>query len=130
MLAWLSSSSTERKEILLEIMSTQEETIEFILEKLGHRERFRARAMFGEYALYADDKVVALVCDDQLYIKITPESSLLEGRCDKDAPYRGAKPHYLVEEAELSKITNLPKMLLAIAKSLPLPKKKKKKISK
>jgi len=26
--------------------------------------------MFGEYALYCGDKVVALVCDDQLFVKI------------------------------------------------------------
>jgi TfoX/Sxy family transcriptional regulator of competence genes len=45
-------------------MSTQKETIEYILEKLGDYKRFSARAMFGEYALYADGKVVALVYDD------------------------------------------------------------------
>ena len=42
-------------------MSTQKETIAFILQILGS-EHFTARAMFGEYALYADGKVVALVC--------------------------------------------------------------------
>jgi len=126
LLARLSASPAEGEEVLFEIMSTQKETIEFILEKLGHIKRFRVRAMFGEYALYADEKVVALVCDDQLYVKITPESGELEGRCEKDAPYKGAKPHYLVEEAELNKIKNLAQILLAIAKSLPPPKKKKK----
>ena len=40
-------------------MPTQSETIEFILGKLRDRGRFSARAMFGEYALYADGKVVA-----------------------------------------------------------------------
>jgi TfoX/Sxy family transcriptional regulator of competence genes len=38
-------------------MSTQTETIEFILEKLGDHKRFTTRAMFGEYALYADGKI-------------------------------------------------------------------------
>ena len=32
-------------------MATQKETVEFILGKLRDRERFTARAMFGEYAL-------------------------------------------------------------------------------
>ena len=36
-----------------------------------------SRAMFGEYALYADGKVVALVCDDLLYVKILPASAAL-----------------------------------------------------
>ena len=104
-------------------MSTQKETVEFILEKLGETERFSVRAMFGEYALYADGKVVGLVCDDQLYIKILPESKELEDICEKDEAYPGSKPYYVVEEVMLSQIKNLPDILFDIAKSLPLPKK-------
>ncbi len=106
-------------------MSTQKETIEFILEKLGEPERFSTRAMFGEYALYADGKVVGLICDDQLYVKILPASAELESICDKDEAYPGSKPYYVVEESMLSQLTNLPEILFDIAKSLPTPKKKK-----
>ena len=98
---------------------------QFILEKLHSPKHFSARAMFGEYALYADKKVVALVCDDQLYVKVVPASSDLEKICEKGSPYPGAKPHYIVEEDQLSKLQELPAMLLDISKSLPAPKKKK-----
>lgn len=111
-------------------MSTQKGTIDFILEKLAHPKRFSARAMFGEYALYADGKVVALVCDDQLYVKILPASEALARVCEKDTPYPGAKPHYLVEESQMSELENLPEILLAIAESLPAKKRKKGKRSK
>ena len=97
-------------------MSTQKETIEFILEKLENPKRFAARAMFGEYALYADGKVVALVCDDQLYVKIVPASESLESVCEKGEPYPSAKLHYIVEEAQLSQLESLPYILLNIAK--------------
>jgi len=100
-------------------MATQPATIEFILERLRDRRRFSARAMFGEYALYADGKVVALVCDDRLYVKIMPASRELERLCEQDEPYPGAKPHYLVEEGQLSTIENLPAILEALAASLP-----------
>lgn len=103
-------------------MSTQKETVDFILEKLQHPKRFGARAMFGEYALYADGKVVALICDDQLYVKILPASSDLEKVCEKGEPYPGARLHYIVEEHQLSGIENLPSLLFAIAKSLPKKK--------
>lgn len=108
-------------------MSTQKETIEFILEKLGEPKRFNARAMFGEYALYADSKVAALVCENQLYVKILPASAELEKLCEKAEPYPGAKQHYLVEEGQLSELENLPDILFAVAKSLPAKKKKVKK---
>jgi TfoX/Sxy family transcriptional regulator of competence genes len=106
-------------------MSTKKETIEFILEKLGHPKRFAARAMFGEYALYADAKVVALVCDDQLFVKILPASEELASQCDQGEPYPGAKKHYIVDEEQLSHIEKLPSILFAIADALPAKRKKK-----
>ncbi len=116
-------------------MSTQKETVEFILEKLGEPKHFSVRAMFSEYALYADPSKgssrvgskVGLVCNDQLYVKILPESAELEDLCEKDEAYPGSKKFYVVEEGELSKIKNLPDILLNIAKSLPEKKKKTKK---
>ena len=107
-------------------MSTQKETVEFIIGKLGNPKRFSARAMFGEYALYADGKVVALVCDNQLYVKILPASEQLGEICEKGPPYPGAKPHYIVEEDMLSTLDTLPHILLDISKSLPEKKKKTK----
>ena len=115
-------------------MSTQKGTVEFILEKLGEPKKFSTRAMFGEYALYADPsenssraggKVVGLICDDQLYVKILPQSVELESICDKDEAYPGSKKFYVVEEGMLSTLRHLPEILLDIAKSLPVPKKKK-----
>jgi TfoX/Sxy family transcriptional regulator of competence genes len=110
-------------------MSTQKETIEFILERLGSPERFSTRAMFGEYVLYADGKVVALICDDQLYVKILPASNELEKICEKGSPYPGAKPHYVIEEDRLAEMDYLPEILFDIAASLPAKKKKVKRSS-
>ena len=108
-------------------MSTQKETIEFILKKLGSSKIFTVRAMFGEYALYANGKVVGLVCDDQLYVKIVPASAELEDLCEKGDPYPGAKDHYIVEEDQIDRIERLPEILCAVASALPEKKKKKKK---
>ncbi len=105
-------------------MSTQPSTIDFILSKLHDPERFTTRKMFGEYALYADGVVVALVCDDQLYVKIVPASVSLSDQCEQDSPYPGAKPYYLVEEHQLSQIKNLSDILIDIAENLPKKKKK------
>lgn len=107
-------------------MATHADTIDFILSKLGDYDRFTTRKMFGEYALYADGVVVALVCDDQLYVKIMPASAALADLCEQDAPFPGAKLYYLVEEHQLSTITDLSEILFEIAKSLPKKKVKKK----
>jgi TfoX/Sxy family transcriptional regulator of competence genes len=105
-------------------MATQREVMEFILEQLGDRRRFSVRAMFGEYALYADGKVVALICDNQLYVKILLASAELENICEKGEPYPGARPYYLVEEDAIGRLEQLPDILFDIAEALPIKKKK------
>lgn len=58
-------------------MSTAADTILFITDQLASLGgRIRTRKMFGEYALYCDEKVVALICDDQLFVKITEKTAI------------------------------------------------------
>jgi TfoX/Sxy family transcriptional regulator of competence genes len=104
-------------------MATRPETVEFILGKLRDRETFSSRSMFGEYALYADGKVVGFVCDDLLHVKILPASAELESQCEKGAPYPGAKLYYLVDEGQLSTMDRLPAILRAVGESVPVKKK-------
>ena len=52
-------------------MSTKQSTIDFLQDQLASLPNISARKMFGNYALYCGDKVVALVCNDQLFVKIT-----------------------------------------------------------
>lgn len=105
-------------------MATRKETVDFVLAKLRDPTRFTARAMFGEYALYADGTVVALICDDRLFVKVLPASAELEALCEKVQPYPGAKPHYIVEEGQLSTLHNLPTTLCAIAQGRQTKKKR------
>ncbi|HEX2616968.1 MAG TPA: TfoX/Sxy family protein [Flavobacteriales bacterium] len=106
-------------------MATRKGTIDFVLQRLGLPDRFSVRAMFGEYAVYADGKVVAFVCDDQLFVKILPSSVALEKHCEKAEPFPGAKLYYLVTEDQLSSLRTLPDLLIAMAATLPAPKKRR-----
>jgi TfoX/Sxy family transcriptional regulator of competence genes len=103
-------------------MASRKETAAFILDALGHTDRFDTKAMFGEFALYADGKPVAFICDDQLFVKIMPESAALEGRCELAPAYPGSKDYYLVPEDLITGERKLPEMFLRMAKVLPLPK--------
>lgn len=104
-------------------VATSKETVDFILGKLRHEDRFAAKAMFGEYALYGDGKVVALICDDRLYVKIAPATAGL-AECEQGPPYPGAKAHYIVEEGMLTRMVELPEILLRLAGGLPAKKTK------
>lgn len=107
------------------VMATRKDTAAYILTRLGHPDRFTVYPMFGEFALYADGKVVGLICDDQLFLKIMAESAALAKSCELAAPFPGAKDYYLVPENVIAKDRSLPEVLLRMATKLPYPKKKK-----
>jgi TfoX/Sxy family transcriptional regulator of competence genes len=54
--------------------------------------------MFGEYAIYCDGKVVALVCDNQLFVKPTAKGRAFIGDVVEAPPYPGAKQYFLIED--------------------------------
>jgi TfoX/Sxy family transcriptional regulator of competence genes len=82
------------------------------------------RQMFGEYALYMGDKVVALVCDDQLFLKPTGEGRALLASPVEAPPYPGAKPYLLLDE-QLDDSELLCALFRATEAVLPLPKPKR-----
>lgn len=105
-------------------MSTSKSTTDFILDQLGNSPRFRVRAMFGEYALYADEKVVALICDDTLYLKITETNKARLTDHEQGPPYPGAKPHWIITERDMRDKGTFQNMLISVALSIPAKKKK------
>jgi hypothetical protein len=42
--------------------------VEFIVDQIENAGIITYKKMFGEYAIYSDSKVVALVCDNQLRV--------------------------------------------------------------
>ena len=104
-------------------MGSRAETIAHLLDALDALP-LSARKMFGEYALYLDGKVVALVCDDRIFVKPLPEALALMPEAGLAPPYPGARPH-LVADAALDEDGALQTLLGAVARALPPPKPKR-----
>jgi TfoX/Sxy family transcriptional regulator of competence genes len=101
-------------------MSTRTATIDHLRDALGPLPLI-ARKMFGEYALYLDGKVVALVCDDTLYLKATSGARAALPDSPVGHPYPGARLHLLVEDT-LDDPDRVIAALKAIAADLPIAK--------
>jgi len=85
--------------------------------------------MFGEYALYVDEKVVAFVCDNSVFLKpCVPTKALTEG-FPVAPPYPGAKDYSVIDEF-LDEPHRLQQLLLVTASALPKSKPKKQKVKK
>ncbi len=110
-------------------MATDQEFMEFLADQMAEAGDISFRKMFGEYALYCNSKVVALVCDNQLFVKPTDAGRAFIVDVTEAPPYPGAKDYFLIEDAfeDREWISDLIRMT---AKELPVPKPKKKKASK
>lgn len=108
-------------------MATSQSTIDYLLDQLSGAGEFSARKMFGEYCLYSAGKPVALVCDDQLFLKPTDAGRGLLDEPVEGRPYPGAKPHLLISGDLWEDREALARLILATDRALPPPKPKKKK---
>jgi TfoX/Sxy family transcriptional regulator of competence genes len=104
-------------------MSSSIGTVQYVCDQAGLGKRLVFRKMFGEYALYLDGKVVALICDDQLFLKPTPEGLEYLGSASEAPPYPGARNFYLLS-GELDDPEQLSGALQVTARALPEPRPK------
>ena len=54
-------------------MASHPDFVDFVADQLREAGTIRSRKMFGEYGLYCDGVFFAVICDDQFFVKITPE---------------------------------------------------------
>jgi TfoX/Sxy family transcriptional regulator of competence genes len=106
-------------------MASQQKFVDFIIEQIDIPEQISFKKMFGEYGLYFGDKMFALVCDNQLFVKPTSSGREYIGDVVEAVPYEGAKPCFLIEEKIEDRLW-LRKLVEITVKELPQPKPKKK----
>ncbi|MBK6727068.1 MAG: TfoX/Sxy family protein [Xanthomonadales bacterium] len=105
-------------------MATDREFVDYLVEQIALGDRLTFKKMFGEYALYVDAKVVALACDNSLFIKPSAAAATLAPDLPQGPPYPGAKSHAIADEL-LDAPDRLRQLLLQTAVLMPPPKPKK-----
>jgi len=107
-------------------MATELSFVEFIVEQIENAGDISYRKMFGEYALYSDGKVVALICNNQLFVKPTESGRSFMGEIVEAPPYPGAKLYFLIED-KFEDSDWISELIRLTAIELPTPKSKKRK---
>jgi TfoX/Sxy family transcriptional regulator of competence genes len=105
-------------------MANDQEFLDYIMEQLKDLEGVRYRKMFGGATLYYKDKVLALICDNQLFLKQTEAGKALLKDIVLAPAYEGSKDFFLISD-ELDESHRLCELIRESAKELPAPKKKK-----
>ena len=79
-------------------MASDKSFVEFIVDQIENAGQITYKKMFGEYAVYCNGKVVALVCDNQLFVKPTIAGRAYIGNVIEAPPYEGAKTSFLIDD--------------------------------
>lgn len=108
-------------------MATTQVTVDFITEQLAAAGNIYSRKMFGEYALYCNSKVVALVCDNKLFVKPTHAGRTFIETVDEQSPYPGARLYFHISGDLWEDRQWLTELFVKTAEELPPPKVKKRK---
>ncbi|NNC99160.1 MAG: competence protein TfoX, partial [Gammaproteobacteria bacterium] len=77
-------------------MASDASFVEFVVDQIHPSNQAASRMMFGEYAVYSKGKLVALICDNLLYVKPTAGGRSFIGNVVESPPYPGAKPSFLI----------------------------------
>ena len=81
-------------------MASHKDFVDYVAEQLREAGTIRSRKMFGEYGLYCDDVFFAVICDDQLFVKITPQGEAAFPDLPKAPPYEGARDYIWMEDVD------------------------------
>ncbi len=67
-------------------MASNPSTVAYLVEQIAGAGAVTSRKMFGEYGLYCDGRMVALVCGDRLFVKPTQAGRQHVGNVEEAPP--------------------------------------------
>ena len=107
-------------------MSSNQNTVDFIVEQMAGAGGVTAKKMFGEYGVFCAGKMVAIIADDNLFVKPTATGRAFLGEVEEVPPYEGAKPYFFISGELWDDGERLSELIRLTTLELPLPKKKTK----
>jgi DNA transformation protein and related proteins len=105
-------------------MASDREFVKFVCEQLCGAGEISSRRMFGEAAVYLQNKVIGLVCDNQFFLNATGPGRAKIGVPKEAPPFPGASNWFLM--ADLDDPEFLADLVRTTAAALPNPKAKAK----
>ena len=98
--------------------------VEYVCDQLAAAGMITVRKMFGEYCVYCEGKVVALVVNNQLLVKPTAAGLAFYGDGPIGHPFPGAKGWFAVGE-RLDDTAWITQLIRITEAAVPTPKERK-----
>ena len=104
-------------------MACSSDFVQYIVDQCSGAGEIAARKMMGDYCIYCDGIIFGLICDNNLFIKVTEPGRKLLKEVILRPPYEGAKDYFYVSDVDdKDYLTALINITIPV---LPKPKAKK-----
>ena len=104
-------------------MACNTDFVQFIADQCAGAGEIAVKKMMGDYCIYCDGVLFGLICDNNLYLKVTEPGRALLKEVILRPPYDGAKDYFYISEVD-----NRDYLVALIKATLPaLPRSKSKK---
>ena len=104
-------------------MACNADFVQFIVDQCSGAGEIAVKKMMGDYCIYCDGVLFGLICDNNLYLKVTAPGKALLKEVILRPPYDGAKDYFYI-----SGVDERDYLVALIKATLPaLPKSKAKK---
>ncbi|MFZ5952175.1 MAG: TfoX/Sxy family protein [Candidatus Rifleibacteriota bacterium] len=107
-------------------MASSQDFVDYVVDQISWSVPVTSKKMFGEFAIYCGGKIVAMICDDQVFVKPTGKGREFIGEVVEGPPYPGAKPCFIVTD-QVDDREWLSRLIQLTSAELPQPKPKVKK---
>jgi len=107
-------------------MTNDADFIQYVCDQIADDCNVSFRHMFGGTTLYSKGKVVALICDNQLFVKLTETGRAYIGDVTEAPAYEGSRDFFLIGD-EIDDPEWLTELIRRTELELPKPRPRKKK---
>ena len=105
-------------------MASSTDFVQYVSDQCAGAGEIAVKKMMGDWCIYCDGILFGLICDNNLYIKVTEAGRAFLKEVVLRPPYEGAKDYFYI--ADVDDRDFLSELIRATLPALPAPKVKKK----
>ena len=101
-------------------MACNEDFVQYIIDQCSKAGEIAVKKMMGDYCIYCNGILFGLICDSNLYVKVTDAGRKVLKEVVLRPPYPGAKDYFYV--ADVDDRDYLVELIKVTLPALPAPK--------
>ena len=81
-------------------MACSADYVQYVVDQCSGAGEIAVKKMMGDYCIYCDGVLFGLICDNNLYVKVTEAGAAVLNEVILRPPYEGAKDYFLVDDVD------------------------------